>query len=207
MNTASRFLVLAAIALSAGCFLRPETPAYVTSEEVSPIQVPEGLDAPDVRPVFEIPGYSLPELAAQGDESIPPQVLTSAEAEVARSRIKFGSSGLYLEVDDEAASVWRRLGFALDRGQLAIETVLPEQRRYRVEFQHDPILVSEPNFFKRVFMFWSAPEFLDFSGTYQFEVQIESNATTRVAIFDEAGEIVPMERAEFLLSRLQQRLG
>lgn len=193
--------------LAAGCFLRPERPAYVTSEEVEPIEVPADLSEPEIRPIFEIPGYSLPELAAQGDESIPPQVLTSAEAEQARSRVKFGSTGLYLEVDDEAASVWRRLGFALDRGELAIENVLPDQRRYRVEFQHDPILVSEPGFFKRMFMFWSAPEFIDFSGTYQFEVQIESGRTTRVAIFDSEGGIVPMERAEFVLSRLQQRLG
>ena len=65
--------------------------------------MPDDLSEPEVRPIFEIPGYSLPELAAQGDESVPPQVLTSAEAERARSRILFGSSGLYLQVDDEPA--------------------------------------------------------------------------------------------------------
>ncbi|NKI35453.1 hypothetical protein HFP89_09760 [Wenzhouxiangella sp. XN79A] len=193
--------------LLAGCFLRPERPAYVTSEELAPIEVPEGLDRPETRPVFEIPGYSLPELAAQGDESIPPQVLTSVEAEQARSRVKFGPTGLYLEVDDEAASVWRRLGFALNRGEMAIDATLPEQRRYRVEFRHDPILVPKSGFFQRVLMFWSAPDFIDFSGAYQFEIQPESSTTTRIAIFDGDGDVVPMERAEFVLSRLQQRLG
>ena len=193
--------------LLTGCFLSPDRPAYVTSEELSPIEVPDGLDRPEVRPVFEIPGYSLPELAAQGDESIPPQVLTSAEAEQARSRVKFGPTGLYLEVDDEAASVWRRLGFALNRGEMAIEATLPDQRRYRVDFEHDPILVPKRGFVERVFLFWTAPEFIDFSGVYQFEIQPQSTATTRVQILDQEGGVVPMERAEFVLSRLQQRLG
>lgn len=193
--------------LLTGCFLSPDRPAYVTSEELSPIEVPDGLDRPDVRPVFEIPGYSLPELAAQGDESIPPQVLTSAEAEQARSRVKFGPTGLYLEVDDEAASVWRRLGFALNRGEMAIEATLPDQRRYRVDFEHDPILVPKRGFVERVFLFWTAPEFIDFSGVYQFEIQPQSTTTTRVQILGEDGGVVPMERAEFVLRRLQQRLG
>ncbi len=169
--------------------------------------MPDDLSEPEVRPIFEIPGYSLPELAAQGDESVPPQVLTSAEAERARSRILFGSSGLYLQVDDEPASVWRRLGFALNRGEMAVQDVQPDERRYRVAFEHDPIVVAKRGFFQKVVLFWSAPEFIDFSGTYQFEVQPESSRTTRIAIFDEAGDIVPMERAEFVLSRLQQRLG
>ena len=91
--------------LTAGCgFMRDKEPIYATSEEVPPIEVPEGLDAPDTQASFEIPGYSLPELAAQGDETRPPQVLTSAEAEQARSRIRFGPAGLYLEVDDDAAT-------------------------------------------------------------------------------------------------------
>lgn len=195
------------MALLAGCFLAPERPAYVSSEELPPIEVPDGLSEPEFRPVFEIPGYSLPELAAQGDESLPPQVLTSAEAEQARSRVKFGRTGLYLEVDDEAASVWRRLGFALDRGDMSVDEVLPDQRRYRVAFRHDPIAVAKRGFFRRVVMFWSAPDFIDFSGTYLFEVQRDSGSTSRVEIYTADGNVVPMERAEFVLSRLQQRLG
>jgi len=199
-------LLLAGIA--AGCsFNGNREPIYAASEEIPPIRVPEGLSAPETRATFEIPGYSLPELAARGDETRPPRVLTSAEAEQARSRIRFGPTGLYLEVDDEAASVWRRLGFALNRGDMEVDRVLDDQRRYRVQFDHDPILVSEPGWFTKVFLFWKSPEYMNYSGTYLFEVQRETSDTTRVAILDENGNVLAMERAEFVLARLQERLG
>jgi len=199
-------LLLAGIA--AGCsFNGNREPIYAASEEIPPIRVPEGLSTPETRATFEIPGYSLPELAARGDETRPPRVLTSAEAEQARSRIRFGPTGLYLEVDDEAASVWRRLGFALNRGDMEVDRVLDDQRRYRVQFDHDPILVSEPGWFTKVFLFWKSPEYMNYSGTYLFEVQRETSDTTRVAILDENGNVLAMERAEFVLARLQERLG
>lgn len=200
--------ILLVAGVAAGCsFNRNEEPIYAASEEIPPLRVPEGLSSPETRATFEIPGYSLPELAARGDETRPPKVLTSAEAEKARSRIRFGPTGLYLEVDDQAASVWRRLGFALNRGDMAIDRVLEEERRYRVQFSHDPILVSERGWFKSIFLFWKSPDYVNFSGTYLFEVQRETSETTRVAILDENGNVLAMERAEFVLARLQERLG
>jgi uncharacterized lipoprotein len=199
-------LLLAGISVGCG-FNSNKEPIYAASEEVPPLRVPEGLSAPETQATFEIPGYSLPELAARGDESRPPRVLTSAEAEKARSRIRFGPTGLYLEVDDQAASVWRRLGFALNRGDMKIERVIDDQRRYRVQFDHDPILVSERGWFKKLFLFWRSPDYMDFSGIYLFEVQRDTSDSTRVAILDENGSVLAMEQAEFILARLQERLG
>lgn len=191
-----------------GCGLFPDrAPAYAASEEVPAIDVPPDLNQPETQSNFEIPGYSLPELAAQGDESQPPRVLTSAEAEQARSRIRFGPQGLYLEVDDSAASTWRRLGFALNRGDMTVEQVLDTERRYRVRFAHEPINVTDRNLFGKVFLFWKAPDYLDYSGTYLFEVQRETTDTTRIAILGDDGNVLPMQRAEFVLDRLRERLG
>ncbi|MDT8409763.1 MAG: hypothetical protein RQ741_09220 [Wenzhouxiangellaceae bacterium] len=199
---------LSLLVLLAGCgFMRPDRPVYVASEEVQPVAVPEDLTQPEVRPVFEIPGYSLPELAAQGDESLPPAVPTSAEAEQARSRIRFGPTGLYLEVDDEAASVWRRLGFALDRGEMSLEQVLPEQRRFVVRFDHQPIPISERGLITKMVLFWKAQPMIDYSGTYVLEIQRATGVSTRVAILDADGQVLPMQDAEFVLNRLQDRLG
>lgn len=210
-NGLKRFTIVPVLLLTgitAGCgFNSNKEPIYAASEEVPPLQVPEGLSRPETRSTFEIPGYSLPELAARGDETRPPRVLTSAEAENARSRIRFGPTGLYLEVDDQAASVWRRLGFALNRGDMSIDRVLNDERRYRVRFTHDPIRVSDRGWFKKVFLFWKAPEYIDHSGIYLFEIQRETTDTTRVAILDENGSVLAMERAEFVLARLQERLG
>lgn len=195
-------------ALASGCGLLPDRgPVYAESQEVSMIEVPPGMSRPDTDTEFEIPGYSLPELAAQGDESRPPRVLSSAEAEQARSRIRFGPQGLYLEVDDTAASTWRRLGFALNRGDMTVDQVLDDQRRFRVRFRHDPIRVSDRGWISSVFLFWKSPEYLDYSGTYVFEVQRETSDTTRVAVLGEDGNVLPMQRAEFVLDRLRERLG
>jgi len=202
------FPVMLALMFCAGCsFSGDKGPVYAASEEVPPLQVPEALDRPETRSTFEIPGYSLPELAARGDESQPPEVLPSEEAEKARSRIRFGPTGLYLEVDDTAASVWRRLGFAFNRGGMAINQVLDEQRRFEVNFSHDPIDVSDRGWIGSIFLFWKSPDYIDYSGTYLFEVQRETSNTTRVAILDQSGEVLPMGQAEFVLNRLRERLG
>src|SRR6056297_1036164 len=196
------------LALCSACGLLPDRgPAYAGSEEVPAIDTPPDLNEPETGSNFEIPGYSLPELAAQGDESRPPRVLTSAEAEQGRSRIRFGPQGLYLEVDETAAETWRDLGDALNRGDMSIDQVLEDQRRFRVLFAHEPIQVSQRSFLGKVFMFWKAPEYLDYSGTYLFEVQRETSDTTRVAILDADGNILPMQHAEFVLDRLRERLG
>lgn len=198
---------LLAAALASGCGVwRSEAPVYVDSDEVDPIEVPEGLTPPPVRSTFEIPGYFLPELAARVDESRPPQVPTSDEAEQARSRIRFGPTGLYLEVDDEAASVWRRLGFSLNRGGMAVTEVREGERRYRFEFDDDPV-VEERGLIRRAVFFWRSPEVTDYSGEYLIEVQPESSQRTRVAILDSQGDVIRMERAEYVLAQLRERLG
>lgn len=205
-STAKALLSVLLSVFLAGCF-GSRNPVYVASEEVPPIRVPEGLSQPDRQSTFEIPGFSLPELAARGDQSRPPQVLPSSEAEQARSRVSFGPTGLYLQVEDEAASVWRRLTFALDRGGMSIEEVLFDDRRFVTRFTHEPIQASQRGFISRLFLFWRSPEVIDYSGLYQLEVQRETAQTTRVAIFDREGSILPMEQAEYVLIRLQRRLG
>ncbi|MDX1626404.1 MAG: outer membrane protein assembly factor BamC [Wenzhouxiangellaceae bacterium] len=201
-------LLLAVLPLLAACgVFGDRQPVYATSAEVEPIEVPPDLDPPETRSVYEIPGYSLPELAARGDESRPPRVPTSQEAEQARSRIRFGPTGLYLEVDDEASSVWRRLGFALNRDGMSVQEVIEDERRFRVRFDHEPIRGRRSGFFERVFLWWKEPESIDYRGTYVFEVQRETGERTRVAILDAEGNVLPMERAEFVLDRLRHRLG
>jgi hypothetical protein len=74
-------------------------------------------------------------------------------------------------------------------------------------FAHEPIQITQRNLIGKVFMFWKAPEYLDYSGTYLFEVQRETTDRTRVAILDAEGNILKLQRAEFVLDRLRERLG
>ncbi len=204
MNSYRVVLILLAVALATACFNRDSRPVYVQSEEVSELEVPEDLSLPDVRRTYDIPGAFLPQLAGVGDEASPPVVLSSAEAEASRSHIRFGSRGLYLEVEDEADSVWRRLSFTLNRAGMSLRQTDESERRYRFHFDHEPIEVDRG--WTANLAFWRGDEFLDYSGEYQVEVQ-EDDRNTRVVLLSGQGEVLQMDRAEYVLARLRERLG
>lgn len=199
-------LLLSTTLLLGGCFGSKSEPVYVASEEVDPIEAPAGLDQPDTRNIYDIPGYSLPELAAQGNPENPPEVQPSSVAEQSRSQIRFGRTGLYLAVEDVPDSVWRRLGFTLNRGGMQVRQVDENQRRYVFSFSHEPIQ-PEQGFFGRL-TFWSSPDRVDYSGEYVARVDDETReGVTRVELLDSDGSVVELERAEFVLARLRERLG
>jgi uncharacterized lipoprotein len=198
-------LIVVAVLMTAGCFNRDRQPVYTASEEVEEIRVPPELSTPRVRTTYQVPGYYLPELAAVGDEARPPRVLTSAEAERSSSHIRFGPTGLYLRVEDEPDSVWRRLSFALNRGGMSVRAVDEPARRYRVRYDHDPIHIDRTGLAR--FAFWRRNETLNYSGEYLFEVHTDGSSHTRVSLLDSNGNVIDMERAEFVLSVLRDRLG
>ncbi|MEE4295096.1 MAG: hypothetical protein V2J20_00585 [Wenzhouxiangella sp.] len=197
-------IVLAMAATMAGCTLGGSDDVYLRSAEVDPIRAPDGLDQPRVRGTFQVAGYALPEMAGQNEDR-PPRVLTSAEAEASRSRIRFGQYGLYLEVEDELSSVWRRLGFTLNRGDMKVESASADEHRYAFAFDPEPIVVERRGLAR--FAFWEPNERLDHGGRFVLELEPESEDATRVLLLDENGELIDMARAEYVLSILRDRLG
>lgn len=198
------FIIVLASLMLAGCAGRDRQSVYIQSEEIDPIRVPQGLDTPPVRTTFQLGGYFLPEMAGQG-ETRPPRVLPSAEAEASRSHIRFGPRGLYLEVQDEADSVWRRLGFSLNRGGMQVRDVKQEQQQYAFRFNHDPLVIGRSGLSRLAF--WRGSERIDYSGDFLARVEASSADTTRVLLLDAQGNLVDMEQAEYVLSLLRERLG
>ena len=196
-------LVLAVLMLSA-CAGRDRQPVYLESDEVAPLRVPAGLDAPRIRPTFEVAGVFLPEMAGQ-HEPRPPRVQPSAEAERSRSHIRFGPRGLFLEVEDEADSVWRRLGFSLNRSGMQVREVREERSQYLFRFQDDPTVVERTGLARVAF--WRGEERIDHSGDFVAEVEAVNDRSTRVLLFDSAGNLVEMNQAEHVLAVLRERLG
>ena len=192
------------IVLLGACAGRDRQPVYLESEEVEPIRVPERLDEPAVRQTYQVAGYFLPEMAGQSDAR-PPRVLSSVEAEASRSHIRFGARGLYLEVEDEVDSVWRRLGFSLDRGGMQLQEADEAQRQYAFRFEHEPIVIGRSGFSRLAF--WRGDERVDHGGQFQVELEPAGSDTTRVILLDGDGNLVEMDRAEFVLSVLRERLG
>lgn len=196
-------LVLAVLILSA-CAGRDRQPVYLQSDEVAPIRVPAGLDEPRIRPTFEVAGVFLPEMAGQ-HEPRPPRVLPSAEAERSRSHIRFGPRGLFLEVDDEADSVWRRLGFSLNRSGMQVREVREDRSQYLFRFDDDPTVVDRTGLAR--IAFWRSAERIDHSGDFVAEVEAVNDRSSRVLLFDSAGNLVEMNQAERVLAVLRERLG
>jgi uncharacterized lipoprotein len=151
-----------------------------------------------------VAGYALPEMAGQNEDR-PPRVLTSSEAEASRSRIRFGEYGLYLEVEDELQSVWRRLGFTLNRGDMTVEQADAQDHRYAFAFDPEPIVLERRGLARLAF--WEPSERLDHGGRFVVQLQPESEESTRVILLDESGDLIDMARAEYVLSILRDRLG
>jgi len=196
-------LILVALLLSA-CAGRDRQPVYVESDEVAPIRVPAGLDEPRIRPTFQVGGVFLPEMAGQ-HEARPPRVLPSAEAERSRSHIRYGPRGLFLEVEDEADSVWRRLGFSLNRAGMQVREVREGRNQYLFRFDDDPTVIDRTGLSRLAF--WRSAERIDHSGEFVAEVEAINDRATRVLLFDSAGNLVEMNQAEHVLAVLRERLG
>lgn len=204
MITKTSFLLLIAL-LASGCFNRDSQPLYVDSEEVAPLEVPSDLTSPSHRPNYAVPGHSFPELAAQGDEEKPPRVQPSTQAERSRAQIRFGETGLYLEVRDDAESVRGRLKVALNGDGMDVREADVSANRYLFEFRHEPIRTERTGLARLAF--WRGEEVIDYSGTYQIEVRDGDGRFTRVALLDDNGGVLDMEQAEFVLAELRERLG
>lgn len=204
MMNKTLFLLLIGL-LASGCFNRDSQPLYVDSEEVAPLKVPSDLSSPKPRPTYAVPGHSLPELAAQGDEEKPPRVQPSTQAERSRAQIRFGETGLYLEVRDDTESVRDRLKMALNGDGMDVRKADASANGYRFEFRHEPIRTERTGLARLAF--WRDEEVTDYSGTYRVEVRDGNGRFTRVALLDDNGGILDMEQAEFVLAELRERLG
>lgn len=200
-------LLIIAISLLAACGSRDRMPVYADSEEIDPIEAPPGMTQPQVRSTYDVPGYYLPELAARGNEARPPSVQPSAEAERSRAQIRFGQTGLFLEVRAEPDSVWQQLGDTLNDNGMTVRQTDESERKVRFMLSHEGIEAERRGFSRLAF--WRSPEVTDYSGYYQIEVRSEGRAgdSARLILLDADGEILDMEQAEYVLARLRDQLG
>ncbi len=200
-------LLITLISLLTACGTRDRLPVYADSEEIDPVEAPPGMTQPQVRSTYDVPGYYLPELAARGNEARPPNVQPSAEAERSRSQIRFGRTGLFLEVRDEPDSVWQQLGSTLNDHGMSVQEADESERRYRFLLSHEAIEAERRGLSRLAF--WRSAEVTDFSGYYQVKVRADerNGDSASVILLDASGEILDMEQAEYVLARLRDQLG
>lgn len=180
---------------------------YVESRESAPLEVPGDLDMPNQESALFIPGRYAPELAGRA-EARPPLVLSSEEAELTNTNIRYGDGALFLLVEDETPSVWRRLGFTLDRAGMKINERLPDAQRYHISYTQPPLLYSNRSFWDTIF-FWRNSDPVDYSGSYQVELHTDADNPehTRVYLYDGNHRPADPEASDHILGVIQQRLG
>jgi len=180
---------------------------YMESREAPSLQVPADLDMPNQESGLFIPGRSAPQLAGRA-EARPPLVLSSEEAEQASTNIRYGDGALYLLVEDDLNSVWRRLGFTLNRAGMAIDETFPDLFRYTFNYNQPPATISGRSFWDTVF-FWRNSDPINYSGTYHVELHRDSGNEQQTRVYLYGGDEHPAnaEAADHLLGVIQKRLG
>lgn len=180
---------------------------YMDSREAKPLEVPADLDSPRQDSALFIPGVSAAELAGRA-EARPPLVLSSEEAERTNTNIRYGDGALYLLVEDELPSVWRRLGFTLNRSGMTVNEVEIDRRRYRFNYHQPPATIIGRSFWDTVF-FWRYDGPADYSGGYRIELrQHDVNGQhTRVYLYNADERAASPEASDHILGVIQQRLG
>ena len=181
---------------------------YVDSREASPLRVPDQLDRPSTEAALTIPGAAAPELAGLRDEAVPPKVLTSEEAAQSTSRVGFGDGALFLLIEDSVDSVYRRLGFTLERSGMSIESREPDRLTYTFLYRQPPPTQLRKGFWRKM-AFWKGADWEDYSGRYEVRLVPDDDKPehTRVYLYDSEGNAAQPEPVEQLLGIVQERLG
>lgn len=199
-------LAFIGVLLMAAC--RTVGGAYVDSRETAPLRVPEHLDRPSIESALTIPGIATPELAGLRDDAVPPKVLTSEEAALSTSRVGFGQGALFLLVEDQLDSVYRRLGFTLNRNGMSVEEIKPDAHSYVFSYTQAPLAKTEKGFWRSV-LFWQGGSGTNYSGRYEVRLATDDNDSdhTRIYLYDADGKAALPESVEQLFGIVQERLG
>lgn len=202
----SRMAGVFGLALMLGaCGLMPGQSSYDPIDPVEALEVPPDLDAPETDGALRVPNATYSRV--QGG---PVSGTSSPAVSEAPTPAQQGTRMLYeggvrgLLVEDSEESVWRRVGFALERIGLSIEERERESSTYVVEYEDVQAKEARPNVFSRWIMRRKGPE--DHSGTYQVRLRGQGSATI-VNLYDEDGAPAGQVITEELLTALLDRLG
>ena len=190
-----------AILTLAACSSEQKKPEYYDAEETAPLELPEGLDAPDNSQALVIyaPYMPPPSLVM---ETRPPRISSTTSGLDSNSELNWSASGLYLLVDDTPESALRRLGFVIkNAGMQRIRK--DEKDVYR--FDYYQVFEDEGGLLTRL-VFWGSESREDYSGAYQAFVRPDGEKARVYIKYADGTECEP-DAAEHLLVVIRARLG
>lgn len=199
-NTILILLTLSLLAVAA-CSQGQKRPEYYAAQETAPLEIPEGLTAPDDSQalIIQVPRMPPPNLAM---ETRPPRISSTTSGIEENSSLNWSAQGLYLLVEDSPESAHRRLGLVIERA--GMERIrLDDTGVYR--FDYYQTFEDTGGFFNSL-AFWRRDKSEDYSGAYQTFVQPDGE-NTRVYIKYADDTDCEADAAEHLLLVIRKRLG
>ncbi|MEM1412541.1 MAG: hypothetical protein AAGH19_09295 [Pseudomonadota bacterium] len=195
-------ILLLAATLSACSWFKEKPPEYLESREAEPLRVPEDLDAPVYRTPLVI---SAPEMRMPAGDELnpgPPRAVSTGGRGDANAYIAWSAEGVYLSVADSPESVYRRLGFAIERTGMR---PLPAADSGDQRFEYVHIRYDDRSFWQKL-AFWNDGKGPDYSGVYQARVTSDGG-DARVYLQLDSGAPADTSAAEHILGIFMERLG
>lgn len=181
---------------------KEKQPTYYAAKEVPALTIPEGFDKPNNTNALMIQTPLAP-LPAKELQSLPPRVTSQSNTANENASIRWGTSGIFLQVADTQSSVNRRLVHAVQRSGLNYR----EQGTGNgliVQYHH--VIPEDPDegwFSKMLFWRDDGP---DYSGEYLITTEADGE-NSRIYIRNADGSDTDQNAAEYLLVKLDERLG
>ena len=196
------WLVCCAALMFSCSMFKDRDPEYYVAEESASLTVPDSFDRPETQQALVITLAPMPLSDYGALESRPPRIANTSTGERSNSRFGWSAQGIYLLVEDSSASVYRRLGYVIERTGMVMRDKSPGGD-FRFEYYQDFGDLDE-GFFSR-FAFWK-DDVQDYSGAYMAQVE-QDGQYARIYLRYADDTAVEPDATEHLLEILQQRFG
>jgi len=174
-------------------------------EEDRPLEVPPDLDEPTQNTALRVPGTSFSKVSGNTTQS-PSQIVDESRDDAStdsKTRLVWRSGSRALFIADDVNSAYRRVGLALQRVGVGVDSSDQEQRSYTVTYVDEKAKEGRPGVFSRWVLRRKGPE--DHSGKYMVTILGEQDSTV-VLVVNEEGAAAPASVNEEILNALLERL-
>lgn len=201
MNYTAIFWLCLGAAMLGGCGMVPRQSEYDRVDPGSSLEVPPELDEPDQARAVRVPNASYSAVRGGAIEAQAADPL----ANLSGARLVELAGEDVLAVGDGAASVYRRVGAALENLGLTVDTADDAQSQYTVRYVDKVAREQRPGVFSRWILRRKGP--IDHSGQYQLRVAAHDDEVTLVRLVNDQGRPVADRVREAILVPLRDRLG
>lgn len=188
--------------LISGCGLMPNQSEYDRVDPGTALEIPPELDEPDQARAVRVPNATYS--AVRGGAINVPEAANPLAGLTGAKMVELDGEDV-LAVGDGAASVYRRVGVALERLGLEVDDADDSQARYTVKYVDKSAREQRPGVFSRWILRRKGPT--DYSGRYQLRVAAHNDDVTVVRLVTDEGRPVAERVREAILVPLRDRLS